>query len=92
MNTWIIISWVTVAILTGVNIFVFLKLKKASDQMMKMAFPNSKNMGDAVNQMQAMMGMLQGGAGGRGGRGGPQMNDQMKMAMNMLQQMQKGKK
>ena len=41
MSTWVITSWVFVAILTGVNIFVFLKLKGASEQMLKMAFPNA---------------------------------------------------
>ena len=44
MSSWVITSWVFVAILTGVNIFVFLKLKGASEQMLKMAFPNAKNM------------------------------------------------
>lgn len=90
MNTWIIISWVAVAILTGINIFVFLKLKKASTQMMKMAFPQAKNMGDALSQMQAMMGSLQKGRGGNPFAGGnPQMNQQMKMAMDMLNRMQR---
>ena len=56
MSTWVIISWVSVAILTGINIFIFLKLKGASEQMMKMAFPNAKNMNDALSQMQNMMG------------------------------------
>ncbi len=96
MTTWIIISWVLVAILTSVNIFVFLKLKKASEQMMKMAFPNSKNMGDAMSQMQNMMG----GAGGMppnlgalmGQMNNPQMQQQMKAAMDMLAKMQQGGK
>ena len=72
MNTWVIISWVFVAILTGINVFVFMKLKSASDQMMKMAFPNSKGMGDAMSQMQNMMGGMGGapGAGGLPGMGG----------------------
>jgi hypothetical protein len=95
MSTWIIISWVCVAILTGINIFVFLKLKQASEQMMKMAFPGAKNMNEALAQMQ---GMMQGMSGGRGGRmppgafggGGGNMDAQLKAAMNMLQQMQKG--
>lgn len=83
MTTWIIISWVFVALFTGLNVFVFLKLKKASEQMMKAAFPGSKNMGDAMAQMQKMLG----GMGGMQGRGG-NMNPQMKMAMDMLAQMQ----
>lgn len=60
MSIWIIISWVLVAILTGVNVFIFLKLKDASEQMLKMAFPGAKNMNEAVSQMQKMMGGVQG--------------------------------
>ena len=106
---WIIISWVFVAILTAVNVFVFLKLKKASDQMMKMAFPNAKNMTDALGQMQGMMGGLGGAMGGKPGASGaggmppnlqammgqmnnPNMQAQMKAAMDMLAQMQKNQK
>jgi hypothetical protein len=95
MTIAIILSWVFVAILTAVNIFIFLKLKKASTDMMKMAFPGTKNMGDAMAQMQAMMGQMRGGKGGPnpfGGGGNPNMNAQMKMAMDMLAQMQKGKR
>jgi hypothetical protein len=98
MNTWVIISWIFVGILTAVNVFVFLKLKKASDQMMKMAFPNSKNMNDAVAQMQKMMGGMGAGAGGMppnlgalmGQMNNPQMQAQMKAAMEMLGKMQQG--
>jgi hypothetical protein len=94
MTTWVIVSWVFVAILTAVNVFVFLKLKKASDQMMKMAFPNAKNMNDALAQMQGMMG----GKGGMppnlsalmGQMNQPQMQSQMKAAMDMLAKMQQG--
>jgi hypothetical protein len=96
MSIWIIVSWVFVAILTTVNIVIFLKLKSASEQMLKMAFPNAKNMGDAMAQMQKMMGGL-GGMGGMGmppggvRRGGtpPNMDAQLKQAMQMLQKMQK---
>jgi hypothetical protein len=66
MSTWVIVSWVSVAILTGVNIFVFLKLKGASEQMLKMAFPGAKDMNEALSQMQKMMQ----GMGGMGGKGG----------------------
>jgi hypothetical protein len=105
MTTWVIISWIFVAILTGVNVFVFLKLKTASDQMMKMAFPNAKNSGDAMAQAQQMMaGMGMGGAGG--GKAGaqpdmgalmqqmnnPKMQQQMKQAMEMLSKMQQNGK
>lgn len=99
MSFWIILSWVLVVILTGINIVVFLKLKQASEQMMKMAFPGAKDMNEAVAQMQKMMGGMGGlGAMGRGpmkgpGRpGGQQMDAQLKAAMEMLQQMQKGGK
>ena len=104
MTTWVIISWIFVAILTAVNVFVFMKLKKASEQMMKMAFPNSKNMGDAMSQAQNMMaGMGMGGAGGKGGMppnmealmgqmNNPKMQQQMKQAMEMLSKMQQNGK
>ena len=99
MNTWVIISWVFVAILTGINIFVFLKLKSASEQMMKMAFPNSKGMGDAMSQMQNMMGGMGAGKGSgmppnlealMGQMNNPKMQAQMKTAMEMLSKMQQG--
>jgi hypothetical protein len=96
MSTWVIISWVLVVLLTGINIFVFLQLKKASEQMMKMIAPDAKNMNDAVAQMQNQMrGMMGGGMPRGGGRGpalgGPKNADaQLKAAMEMLQQMQKG--
>ena len=91
MSFWIILSWVFVLILTGINVFVGLKLKGASEQMMKMAFPGAKNMGEAMGQMQKMMqGMNRGPMpGGRGAQGG---DAQLKAAMQMLQQMQKGKR
>jgi hypothetical protein len=93
MSTWIIISWVLVIILTGINIFVFLKLKQASEQMLQMAFPGSKNMNDALSKMQNMMqGMNRGGGMPRPGiGGGPQMDAQLRQAMDMLQKMQKRK-
>lgn len=75
MSTWVVISWIFVGILTAINVFIFLKLKGASEQMLKMAFPNAKNMGDAMAQAQKMM----------GGMGGPQSKDaQLKAAMEML--------
>jgi hypothetical protein len=96
MSFWIITSWVLVALLTSVNVFIFLKLKGASEQMLQMAFPGSKDMGEAMKKMQQMMGGAgMGGMGqmNRGGRG-PGMpnaggNDaQLKAAMQMLQQIQ----
>ncbi len=105
MSIWIILSWVLVAVLTGVNIFIFLKLKGASEQMMKMAFPSAKNMGEALQQMQTQMSGLKGmgsrGPGrpgmtmpaGKPGVGGKDAEAQLKAAMNMLQNMQqKGKR
>ena len=104
MSTWVIVSWVAVAILTAINIFVFLKLKEASEQMLKMAFPNAKNMQDALSQMQGMMGGM-GGLGGMGGMprgggrgpgrtipGGQSQDAQLKAAMEMLQKIQKQNK
>lgn len=96
MSTWVIISWVFVAILTAINVVVFLKLKQASEQMMKMAFPGAKNMNEAMEGMQNMMKNLSRGGGGRvmpsglAGRGGKNMDAQLKAAMDMLQQMGKG--
>ena len=103
---WVIVSWIFVALLTAVNVFLFIKLKNASQQMMKMAFPNSKNMNDAMSQMQNMMSGM-GGMGGRPGAGkaggpdlgalmgqmnNPNMQAQMKTAMDMLAKMQKNQK
>jgi len=95
MSTWVIISWVLVALLTGVNVFVFLKLKSASEQMMKMAFPNAKNMNEAMAQAQTMMGKMGGRSpftgmptGGRAGGTG-QSDAQLKAAMETLQNMKK---
>lgn len=85
MSVWMILSWVLVVVLTAINVVVFLKLKSASEQMLKMAFPNAKNMGDAVSQMQKMMQ----GMGGRGPRGGQGSDAQLKAAMEMLQRSQK---
>jgi hypothetical protein len=103
---WVIVSWIFVALLTAVNVFVFIKLKSASEQMMKMAFPNAKNMNDAMSQMQGMMGGMKGmgGPGATGAGKGPdlnalmsQMNNpnmqaQMKAAMDMLGKMQNNQK
>ena len=93
---WLYVGWFFVIILTAVNVFVFLKLKKASEQMMKMAFPN---MNDAVAQMQGMMS----GMGGKGGMppnmqalmgqmNNPNMQAQMKAAMDMLGKMQQNQR
>ncbi len=71
MTFWIVLSWVCVAILTGVNIFTFIKLKKMSDQMMKMAFPGAKDTTDALGQMKGMLTQMQSsGALNKMGTGG----------------------
>lgn len=91
MNYWIIASWVFVLILTLGNVFFFLKLKKASEQMLKMAFPKAKNMNEALSQMQGMMGQFKGMAGKKGnpfgnaGGGKKDMDAQLKKAMELLQ-------
>lgn len=92
MSFWVITSWVFVFILTAINIFVFLKLKGASEQMMKMMFPGAKNMNEAMGQMQGMLSGMAGRGGMRGGSGGmnaQQANQQLKMAMDMLNKMKK---
>ena len=76
MSTWIIISWVLVAILTAINIVVFLQLKKASEQMMKGMQGRGSSRGPGF-------------PAGPAGRGGAS-DAQLKAAMDMLQQMQKG--
>jgi hypothetical protein len=91
MSTWIIVSWVAVAILTAINIFIFLKLKGASEQMLKMAFPNAKNMNEALAQMQGMMGGMRPGMPMSGGKGG-NTDAQLKAAMDLLQNMQKNQR
>jgi hypothetical protein len=91
---WLIVSWVVCGLLIALNIFVFLKLKSASQQMMKMAFPKAKNMNDAMSQMQGMLGGMGGGKAGApdlnalmNQMGSKDMQAQMKMAMDMLGQM-----
>jgi hypothetical protein len=97
MSFWIITSWVFVALLTGINVFVFLKLKGASEQMLQMAFPGAKDMNDALQRMQQMTGQMGGmnrgpqKGGARGGFSQPQgqsQDAQLKAAMAMLQNMQ----
>ena len=99
---WIIISWVLVAILTGINLFVFFKFLYPSVKMMKQMGGNN-----GMPDMNAMMSQVQGMMGGKGGRPGqgmpdmsalmgqmnnPKMQAQMKQAMDMLAQMQKNKR
>ena len=99
MSFWIILSWVLVAIFTAVNVVVFLKLKSASEQMLKMAFPGAKDMNEALAQMQSMTRNLPKNFGRGGGspftNGAPKgakgsSDAQLKAAMDMLKNMQKG--
>ena len=102
--SWVLVSWIFVAILTAINVFVFIKLKNASQQMMQMM--GGKN---GMPDMNAMMSQVQNMMGGKPGQGKPaqgmpdmsalmgQMNNpkmqaQMKQAMEMLAQMQKNQK
>ncbi|MBU6375840.1 MAG: hypothetical protein KGQ59_07590 [Bdellovibrionales bacterium] len=78
MSIWTILSWVGLAVLTAVNVVVFLKLKQAAEQMMKVAFPGAKNMQDAVARMQAQMGGMRGNK-----------DAQLRQAMEMLQNLNK---
>lgn len=102
MSAWVIVSWVAVAVLTGINVFVFLKLKGASEQMLMSAFPGAKDMNDALGQMQNMMKAAQKGRphpmanramGGKkmASRAGAQ-EAQLQAALQMLQNMQKPKR
>ncbi len=67
---------------------------------MSMAFPGTKNMGEALGKMQQMMQGMQAAqrGGGRaaggamGAMGGGKSDAQLKAAMAMLQKMQKGGK
>ena len=85
-----------VAILTSVNVFIFLKLKGASEQMLQMAFPGAKDMNEAMKKMQQMtqgMGGMNRGGRGPGMPAGGGNDAQLKAAMQMLQQIQqKGNK
>ena len=97
MTTWIIISWVVVALLTIGNILFFLKLKKTSEQMIQSAFPGARNMDEAMAQMQKMMQarrpahpMMMGGRKGKGKRSRVQKADsQLNAALAMLNQAKK---
>jgi hypothetical protein len=90
MSIWIIISWVLVLVLTAINIFLFLKLKQASEQMMKMAFPGTKNMNEALAKMQNMTRSMNRGPQRGGASNNP--DAQLRAAMDMLQQMKKAGK
>ena len=91
MSTWVIVSWVGVAVMTAVNVVVFVKLKQATEQMMKSAFPNAKNLNEAVSQMQQMMGGLAGGRGGVRPGGTSGKDAQLRAAMDMLKNLQQPK-
>ena len=83
MSIWTILSWVGVAILTAINVFIFLKLKQAAEQMMKVAFPGAGNLQEAMSRMQAQMGAMKGGRPGMGGNKEAQLRQAMEMLRNM---------
>jgi hypothetical protein len=87
MFFWTILSWVFVLILTAVNVVVFLKLKQASMQMLQMAFPGSKDMGEALARMQQMMVRMNRGPQAGGAPGGA--DQKLKAAMDLLRKVQK---
>ena len=76
-----------VLILTAVNVVVFLKLKQASMQMLQMAFPGSKDMGEALARMQQMMVHMNRGPRPGGGHTGT--DQRLKAAMDLLRKTQK---
>lgn len=80
MSFWTILSWIGVAVLSGINVFIFLKLKTAAEQMLSVAFPGAKNMSEAMARMQAQM----------AGMGKPGHDAQLRQAMALLQN--KGRK
>ena len=93
MSFWIVLSWIFVLILTGINAFIFLKFKQANDSMLKMAFPGAKDMNEAREKMMGMMKNFQGGgmpgmSAGLGTSGGSTADAQLKAAMNMLKTIQ----
>ncbi len=63
MNFWNLLSWILVALFSGINLYIFLKLKEASEQMLKMVFPNAKNMNEALDSMQKMTQSFKGPGG-----------------------------
>lgn len=100
MSGWLITSWLGVLVLTIINIFIFIKLKNISEQMLQMTFPGAKNMKDAMDQMQSMVKNIRRRGGKR--RGGPFASmqgtppgvnpNQLKAAMSMLEGLKKKKK
>lgn len=85
MSIWTFVSWIGVVVLTGVNIFIFLKLKQAAEQMMQVAFPGAKNMQDAMARMQSQLGAMRGSSSGRdAGK-----EAQLRQAIEMLQNVKK---
>ncbi|NDD92776.1 hypothetical protein EBZ37_11895, partial [bacterium] len=62
---------------------IFLKLKQAAEQMMKVAFPGAKNMQEAMAKMQAQMGAMRGGRPGAGGNKDAQLRQAMEMLQNL---------
>ena len=84
MSIWTVLSWLGVAVLTAINVFVFLKLKQGAEQMMQVDFPGAKNLQEAMARMQSQMGGMRGGRPGAGSK-----DAQLRQAIEMLQGMNK---
>jgi hypothetical protein len=94
MSFWNILNWVLVVALTGINIFIFLKLKAVSEQVLKSMFPGAKNTNDALAKMNDMMKMMPSMMGMMGGKTGtPNMDSkQLDAAMKLLSKFQQNQK
>ncbi len=99
---WVMVSWIFVAILTAINVFFFFKVIYPSIKMMKQ-MGGGQGMESMMAQAQKMMAGMNGGRPGQnqgmpdmsalmGQMNNPNMQAQMKKAMDMLAQMQKNQK
>ena len=97
---WVLVSWIFVVILTAINVFFFFKVIYPSMKMMKQ-MGGGQGMESMMAQAQKMMGGMNGVRPGQGmpdmsalmgQMNNPNMQAQMKKAMDMLAQMQKNQK
>lgn len=93
---WTVFSWVFVAGLTAINVFIFLKFKKVTEDMMKSVMPGFKfgDLGPMMAQAQKMMQGLGSGSSTSAGAGVSQsaaspFEAQMRAALQAFQQSQK---
>jgi hypothetical protein len=93
MSIWSILSWVFVGILTGINIFIFLKLQKTMKSMLTSMFPGASSVEDAASKMANMMQMFTGGKGMPGIPGMPSQANSKNMnnALDLLAKLQQQK-